>query len=148
MLARGGKPGLSWGVQLLPYLGEQKVYKEFHLDEPWDSEHNKQLIARMPAVYAGLSPALNAAGKTVFLAPTGKNTCWPGGRKGLQLLQITDGMSNTILLLVADKAHAVEWTKPDDLTIDPAKPHEGLGRHAGRFLFATADGAVRLVKPA
>jgi len=33
---RGGKPLLSWRVQLLPYLEENGLYRQFHLDEPWD----------------------------------------------------------------------------------------------------------------
>ena len=47
---KDGKPLLSWRVLILPYTEEAALYKEFHLDEPWDSEHNKNLIARMPAV--------------------------------------------------------------------------------------------------
>ena len=37
-------PGLSWRVKLLPYLGETKLYQEFHRDEPWDSRHNQTLL--------------------------------------------------------------------------------------------------------
>ncbi|HMC64014.1 MAG TPA: DUF1559 domain-containing protein, partial [Gemmataceae bacterium] len=37
-----GKPLLSWRVALLPYVEEEKLYKEFRLDEPWDSTHNKK----------------------------------------------------------------------------------------------------------
>ena len=32
-----------------PYIEQQALYNQFHLDEPWDSEHNKSLIAKMPA---------------------------------------------------------------------------------------------------
>src|SRR5262249_19251820 len=46
-----GKPLLSWRVHILPFLGQKALYDEFHKDEPWDSEHNKTLISRMPAVY-------------------------------------------------------------------------------------------------
>jgi len=42
------KPLLSWRVQLLPFLDHDDLYKEFHRDEPWDSEHNKKLIAKIP----------------------------------------------------------------------------------------------------
>src|SRR5262249_4330457 len=49
---RTGKPGLSWRVALLPYLEGEGLYQAFKLDEPWDSPHNKKLIARMPRVYA------------------------------------------------------------------------------------------------
>jgi Protein of unknown function (DUF1559) len=143
---KAGKPLLSWRVHLLPYLEEAKLYQEFHLDEPWDSEHNKKLIARMPAVFRGPSPWLNAAGKTIFLAPTGKGTAWPGGPKGLRIFDFNDGTSQTIYLVTADNSHAVEWTKPEDLKFDPAKPHAGLGRHSGLYLFGMADGSVHPAK--
>ena len=48
---KAGKPLLSWRVLILPYLEQDALYKEFHLDEPWDSEHNRALIDRMPATY-------------------------------------------------------------------------------------------------
>ena len=46
-----GLPTLSWRVALLPYLGEEALYRQFRQDEPWDSPHNKALAARMPAVF-------------------------------------------------------------------------------------------------
>ncbi|MFN6052013.1 MAG: DUF1559 domain-containing protein, partial [Planctomycetia bacterium] len=46
-----GKPLLSWRVALLPYLDEDNLYRQFKLDEPWDSEHNIKLAAKMPKVY-------------------------------------------------------------------------------------------------
>ena len=45
------KPLTSWRVAILPHLGEEELYKEFKLDEPWDSKHNKKLIAKIPKVY-------------------------------------------------------------------------------------------------
>src|SRR5205823_13461834 len=48
---KAGKPLLSWRVELLPYLEEDKLYKEFQRDEPWDSPHNFKLLAKMPDVY-------------------------------------------------------------------------------------------------
>src|SRR5262249_37697091 len=46
------KPLLSWRVAILPYIGEEELYKQFRLDEPWDSENNKKLIVKMPKVFA------------------------------------------------------------------------------------------------
>jgi hypothetical protein len=46
--------GLSWRVQILPYLDDPQaraVYKNLRLNEPWDSEHNKQSLAAMPKVF-------------------------------------------------------------------------------------------------
>src|SRR5207253_5726964 len=70
--SKDGKPLLSWRVALLPYLEQDNLYKQFKLDEPWDSEHNKKLIARMPKVFASSpDPKLTAAGKTTFVVPVG-----------------------------------------------------------------------------
>jgi hypothetical protein len=144
---KDGKALLSWRVHLLPELGEAKLYEEFHLNEPWDSEHNKKLIARMPAVFGGPSRRLNEQGKTVYLAPVGKDMAFTGSAAGRRLPQdFPDGTSNTILLVEADADHAVEWTKPEDLTIDPTKPDAGLARHLGQFLVAMADGTPHSVK--
>ena len=53
---KDGRPLHSWRVELLPFLGEdeKKLHAEFKLDEPWDSPHNKKLLARMPQVYQPL----------------------------------------------------------------------------------------------
>ena len=39
-----GNPLLSWRVHILPYMDYGQLYDQFHLDEPWDSEHNKKLL--------------------------------------------------------------------------------------------------------
>ena len=139
-----GKPGLSWRVQLLPLLGEQALYDEFHLDEPWDSEHNKALIKRMPPVYGSPEdPELVTHGKTRYVAPRGKGFLFDDD-EGPSIQQITDGTSNTIMIVEADAEHAVTWTQPEDLEIDLEAPLKGLrsGRPQG-FDVAMADGAIR-----
>src|SRR5262245_51934329 len=47
-----GKPLLSWRVSVLPFVEQETLYKQFHLDEPWDSPHNIKLLEMMPATYA------------------------------------------------------------------------------------------------
>jgi hypothetical protein len=50
-----GQMGLSWRVQILPYLDDPKareVSKKLRLNESWDSEHNKQFLASMPKAFA------------------------------------------------------------------------------------------------
>jgi hypothetical protein len=46
-----GGPPHSWRVALLPFLDQQALYNEYRFDEPWDSEHNRTLLGKMPAVY-------------------------------------------------------------------------------------------------
>jgi len=47
---KNGKPLCSWRVLLLPYLEEEALYKQFKLDEPWDSPNNIKLLNRMPKI--------------------------------------------------------------------------------------------------
>jgi hypothetical protein len=43
-----GEPLLSWRVLILPYLEQESLYRKFHLNEAWDSPHNKPLADQMP----------------------------------------------------------------------------------------------------
>jgi hypothetical protein len=143
-----GKALLSWRVQILPFLDDagEALYKEFKLDEPWDSDHNKKLIERMPDVFK-LPGSKAAAGKTCVVLPVGEKTVVPKG-KGLRFRDITDGTSNTILIVDVDDDHAVNWTAPDDLKFDAEKPNANLStRYGDGFLAVMCDGSVQFYGP-
>ena len=141
---KNGKPLLSWRVHVLPFLEQQKLYKQFKLDEPWDSPHNKKLIAKMPPVYRA-THSKAAPGKTVYLVPVGKKMAFVPGSKGQKISEFRDGTSNTILAVDVDDAKAVIWTKPDDLTVNPKSPLDGLGKDRGMFNALFADGSVQVI---
>ncbi|MBN1910095.1 MAG: DUF1559 domain-containing protein [Pirellulales bacterium] len=142
---KNGKPLLSWRVHLLPYMEGQKLYKQFRLDEPWDSPHNRKLIEKMPDIYR--SPASKAGkGHTVFLRPVGPQTACPG-KEPVRIRDITDGTSNTILLVEANDEQAVIWTKPEDLPFDPKNPTRGLGSLVpDGFNSLFADASARFIR--
>jgi len=151
---KDGNKLLSWRVHVLPYLEQDDVYKQFHLDEPWDSEHNKKLIEKMPPIFASPNaPAdLAAKGMTTYLVPVGPKTVFEG-EEGIHLSKVTDGTSNTIAIVEVAPEHAVIWTKPDDWSVDFKKPFAGLRgkpakdppKQAAGFLAGFCDGSVHFI---
>ena len=154
-----GKPLLSWRVAILPYLEYDHVYKEFKLDEPWDSEHNKKLIPKMPTIYHLPGSGDQKDGHThyrVFVAPANAQgnhpifTSPPGPTGGklqnrFKIDSIPDGTSNTIL--VAESEDPIIWTKPEDLDYDDKKPLPKLGYFWGESThIVMADGRFKEVR--
>lgn len=155
-----GKPLLSWRVQILPYIEQQELYDQFRHDEPWDSDHNKQLIASMPQVFIDPSSPKYAAsdGYTHYLGVKGKGFLFdssfeeqqlkskrPGRQiKGNSFRGIQDGSSNTLAFVQVNDQRATIWTKPDDWEMDTKNPLNGLSPsfHPGIFLAAFCDGHV------
>jgi hypothetical protein len=138
---REGKPLLSWRVKLLPFLEHNALYMRFHLDEPWDSEHNIKLLEEMPDVYRCPRSKAAEQHRTIYQVPRGANTIFPP--EGTNMRTITDGTSRTIMIVEVDEDHAVPWTKPEDWQFDPEKPGAGLAGHFPQVFFVTAgDGSV------
>jgi type II secretory pathway pseudopilin PulG len=137
-----GKPLLSWRVAILPFLDESNLYQQFRRDEPWDSEHNKKLLLKMPPSYRNPDAVL-AEGHTVYMLPVGENTLFPSADTGPKLIDIRDGTSKTLLAVETTADRAVPWTKPDDFEIDLKNPLAGLaGARSGGFLAVFVDGHV------
>jgi RNA polymerase sigma factor (sigma-70 family) len=134
-----GKALLSWRVALLPFLKQDILYREFHLDEPWDSAHNRKLMAQMPAIFAPPGIKTKTPHATYYRVFTGTGTVFDG-QQGLRIRDITDGLANTILVIEAGEP--VSWTKPDELPYDADKPLPKLGGiFKDGFHFVAADDA-------
>lgn len=150
-----GNKLLSWRVMILPFIEQSAMFDQFHMDEPWDSEHNKQFIKHMPEIYR--RPNSKAPeGYTTYLVPVGENTVFeakskptPEGQKfttGSRFRDITDGLSNTAMCVEVNDDAAVIWTKPSDLEVDLMNIWKGLGEaQPGGFNGLFCDGSVQFI---
>jgi hypothetical protein len=141
---RNGRSLLSWRVAILPYLGQEELYQQFHLDESWNSPHNLALVKRMPDVFA--PPCRKPAPEsymTCFQVLTGAGTAFEG-TGGVSLADFPDGLDKTLLLVEANEA--VTWTQPADVEYAKDRPLPAFGHVSERkFFVAFADGANRSI---
>ena len=161
--AANGTPLLSWRFHLLPHIGEDDLYRQFKLDEPWDSPDNIRLLDRMPDMYRhpderGNRRTTHYRGFTqpgaVFerRPPRSMSGAILGGplvdvKTRHSLANFEDPLAETIL--VVETEEAVEWTRPDELDATPGKPFPVLAVHGNPplVLVLMADGSTRRFKP-
>jgi beta-lactamase regulating signal transducer with metallopeptidase domain len=136
-----GKTTHSWRVALLPYMEHDQLYKQYKMDEPWDSPSNRKVLEKMPKLFQAEEDPRSTASSYYVL--TGKETIF-SGPEGTKFTDITDGTSNTILVVEA-KAN-IPWTKPEDLEYAAGKALPKFGGFFPQgFNAAFADGSVRFI---
>jgi hypothetical protein len=137
LYGKDGTPLHSWRVLILPYLEESVLYNEFHLDEPWNSPHNIQLLPRMPKSYRapGRKASMIPPYHTVLHVFVGKGTPFEeiprpvpedtsnplATRKGWKIRDDFPNWPGKPLLFV-EAGEPVPWTKPQELLYDPDQP--------------------------
>ena len=150
-----GQPYLSWRVYLLPFLGYRALFNQFHLNEPWNSPNNIQLLNDMPEIFrtrglpgntdlSGFKLLVGNGAYTYSTSSTDPNQ-WHGPR----INDVLDGLANTFGVIELLSDQAVEWTRPDDIPFDPANPLAGVGTiPADGLLVSMLDGSVHTINPA
>lgn len=147
LLGPDGETQYSWRIAILPYIEEQELYELYRRDEPWDSEHNKALLSKMPSVYRHPSDVASSV-HAAYLGMTGERTAFgdtPG--VGNKVRTFTDGTSNTAMIFEAQRE--IPWTKPADIPYSDDMPLPELGGfHVGGYNAGLADGSVRFISKA
>jgi len=162
-VSENGQPLHSWRVLLLPHLDEQELYDKIRLDEPWDSEYNRQFQGVQIAWYQ--CPAscrhfqfftrnchLLRMANCDYSVVIGEETIFPGS-KAVRREEITDGTANTILIV--ERTTPVNWMNPNneiqfDVACKGIDQHLfGIGsRHPFDWtLVGFADGRIQSLPP-
>ena len=140
-----GKPLHSWRTLILPYLEEQALYDKIDLSKPWDDPANK--IAFDSVIPSYLCPSATCPpNHSVYLAVATPDGCFAPGTYR-RLSEITDGTSNTLLLIEIDTDRSVPWMQPidaDESLVMSMRP-EGKLSHEGGIHVGLVDGSVRFL---
>lgn len=155
-----GTPLYSWRVLLLPFLEQEPLYDQLHLDEPWDSPHNRPLLDvdvapfRCPSEHAAVAEGDHKGiGITNYVAVVGPETMWPQ-HDSVTFRDVTDGNIRTILVVEVANS-GIHWAEPRDLHVTQMareiNPTAGMGlssRHDGGMHILWGDGSVRFLSDA
>ncbi len=101
---------LSWRVEILPYLGYEKLYKKFDPSVPWNRPPNDTLLEFIPDEF--VSPERFDT-KTNIVMPSRRG--FIGGEGGqLRSEDIADGTANTLMIVEVNEDFATPWSAPVD----------------------------------
>jgi prepilin-type processing-associated H-X9-DG protein len=130
-------------VAILPYIDQKALYDQYNFNEPWDSEANRRVLEKMPVLFQSPGDGPRSRNTSYFVL-TGTGSMF-GASKAPTFPDITDGLSNTIMIVEAKRE--VPWTKPEDIEYDPKQPLPKFGGFfPGGFNAGFGDGSVRFIQ--
>ncbi len=104
----------SWRTLLLPFLEQGHVYSKIDLTKPWDDPTNRQAVEGF-IPHCFLCPhdsgKTQATDKTLYMVVVDPESCFPGNQSVI-LKNITDGTSNTLLIIEVPQGTGVNWMSP------------------------------------
>lgn len=140
-----GRPMHSWRTLILPYVDQAALYNSIDLTKPWDDPANEAAREAYPPIYICPS-AFRKRNHTVYLANVAAGGCFRAGEPR-RLAEITDGLSQTLMVIEVPADKAVHWMSPKDadeelilaIGVD-LKPHHPGGMHV-----VLCDGSARFI---
>lgn len=154
-----GKPLHSWRTLLLPYLGEEELYKSIDLTKPWDDPVNAIALNTVVEIYQCPSLSFEELHRTTYLTIVSPQSCLRAGTPTTKQ-EITDGLNKTVVVIEVPENFAVPWMAPQDVDeatfVDtlreqmPEPKPENMLRwsHMGAIShLAYADGHIEEIRP-
>ncbi len=135
----------SWRTLILPFIESSPLYEKIDFSKPWNDPANAEAYNTSFPLYLCPS-AICPVNHATYLAIVGDHSSFhPTTPRAFS--EITDGLSNTLLVIEVPSSQAVHWMSPMDadesmvLNFSPTTelPHES-GFHA-----LIADGSVRFL---
>ncbi|MEJ7590059.1 MAG: DUF1559 domain-containing protein [Planctomycetaceae bacterium] len=143
-----GKPLHSWRTLILPFVDEPRLYGRIDLSKPWNDPANADAYETVPQVFRCPS-AMLPPGFTSYLGVVGSNACFhPTAPRAF--LEMTDGTTETLMVIEVAQEHAVHWMAPQDASEEMVLDfgNDGKLAHTGgtqAALAALADGSTRFL---
>ena len=154
-----GKPLHSWRVLILPFLKRQQnfssyrapehgllffvdphhLYEQIRLDEPWDSEHNRQFHSHMPIIYQ--CPKHLRVG--CYYSAIAGGSSFPATEVGSVIGLCFEDVSRTMILV--EVTEPFNWMDPTaDVTLEEFVKRERVGTCSRQFWMRAAysDGSI------
>ena len=145
------KPLHSWRVLILPFIEEQALYQQIRLNEPWNSDHNKQFHDQMPGIYKCPNHPGTQHSDCAYSVVAGWGF-FPAKKaediRGLKFTDFTDGISNTLALV--EVRESFNWMDPTaDVSLEDVAQGNRVGSyHAENVNVLNMDGGVVSTVPA
>lgn len=113
-----GKPLHSWRTLILPMIEMRPLYDKIRLDEPWDSEYNRQFHDVVIPLYHCRSDRENKDKPTTnYFLVTGPGSLFDGS-KPVRSDDFPDRDSTSTTPFLIESQRDVHWMCPEDVSLD------------------------------